>query len=278
MFSLFETSRQDGAPIELYEFSRRGCEYWRYTTTKNDVLHNSHTWASESISRSRLAQANDQSRNALALIVPRNNAVADLFRISPPTDIITLTLYGLHRGDLTDPVHLWSGRVLNAKWKETSTAELQCEPVSFSMRRPGLRRLYQRNCPHVLYGNQCKVNKLNFQHMTTVTSISGSVLGVASEDSTTYPGGFVEWPFGDSFPTEGQEPCTVDRRFVTGHAANSFTLDRPFQGIQVGDEVALYPGCAHNMNVCSSIFANLDNYGGMPFMPIKNPFSGDPIY
>lgn len=281
MFSLFERSREDGAPIELYEFSLGGCDFWRFTSSEFPVTYAGNVWTPTPISRSALAQATDSSRNALAITLPRNNAVPELFRISPPAEIVTLSVYGLHRRDLTDAIHLWAGRVLNAQWRDTSFAELQCEPVSFSLRRPGLRRVYQLVCPHVLYGPGCKVEKRDFRFLTTVTAISGSQLSVAAEASTTYPGGFIEWAYGDLFPegeTESAEPCKLDRRFIKSHSSLTFLLDRPFQGVSIGDEVALYPGCAHNTLSCENVFSNIANYGGMPFMPSKNPFSGDPIF
>lgn len=282
MFETFELSRQDGAPIELYEFAIGDCVFWRYTSSRKQVTFQGETWEPEPIKRSRIQAATDQARNGLSITVPRNNEVADQFREAPPENIITLKIYGLHRND-SDSIVLWMGRVLNAKWTETSTAELRCEPISFSMGRFGLRRLYQLNCPHVLYGPQCGLNKADFAHITTVTDVSGATLTVDTQVTTTYPGGFIEWAFGNPLPIdekEGELPCDVDRRFITGHDEDTktFTLQRPFSGIEVGHEIALYPGCAHNMDACLTVFDNLLNYGGMPYMPINNPFSGSPIF
>ncbi|MEM7517429.1 MAG: phage BR0599 family protein, partial [Planctomycetota bacterium] len=41
--------------------------------------------------------------------------------------------------------------------------------------------------------------------------------------------------------------------------------------------VTLYPGCDRTNNVCSGKFSNSDNFGGLRFMPVKNPFSGSSI-
>lgn len=43
--------------------------------------------------------------------------------------------------------------------------------------------------------------------------------------------------------------------------------------IEVGSGVQLTAGCDHSTSTCQSRFDNLDNYGGFPFIPTKNPFS-----
>jgi hypothetical protein len=48
--------------------------------------------------------------------------------------------------------------------------------------------------------------------------------------------------------------------------------------IEVGTEVQLTVGCDHSTATCASRFGNLDNFGGFPFIPTKNPFSGTPIF
>ena len=42
--------------------------------------------------------------------------------------------------------------------------------------------------------------------------------------------------------------------------------------------VTLVAGCDHSMAVCAGRFDKLDNYGGFPFIPPKNPFDGTPVF
>jgi hypothetical protein len=51
-----------------------------------------------------------------------------------------------------------------------------------------------------------------------------------------------------------------------------------FDGIAVGQAVTLYPGCDHTTTTCDGKFSNLNNYGGFPHIPTKNPFGGSPIF
>jgi len=49
-------------------------------------------------------------------------------------------------------------------------------------------------------------------------------------------------------------------------------------GLKSGMEIRAYAGCNRTIQECSSKFNNTLNYGGMPFIPTKNPFGGDPIF
>lgn len=273
-----ERSVQSGAPVELYEFARTTVDLstpcmpittttvlYRYTSADADVNFESNDWTATPIQRSAVEATREMNRNNLTLTVPRNFEIADLFRVSPPSDVILLTVYRYHRDD-ANKVVLWMGRVLNCEWGD-GLARLTCEPVATSMRRPGLRRLYQKQCPHVLYA--CGVDRTAFDHATTVSAISGSTLTVASLGAHPYAGGFVEWT-----PSAG----AVERRFIRSFSGTDLVLSRPFDGLAVSDDVTVYPGCDHTMATCDTVFNNLPNYGGFPFVPTKNPFGGNPVY
>lgn len=64
---------------------------------------------------------------------------------------------------------------------------------------------------------------------------------------------------------------------ITAHSGNVLTLVDGIDDLAVGSSVTLWPGCARTVNACADKFANLDNYGGLPFLPAKNPFSGDAL-
>lgn len=262
-----ETSRQSGAPVELYQFVR-GTTYYRYTAAELDVADTDVEWTSTPISRSAIEISPEQIRNNIEIEVPRNNPVADLFRISPPTDVIAVTIYRYHREDL-DTVVVWMGRVLGADWQGPK-ATLKCEPVSTSAKRNGLRPVYQKNCRHVLFGSGCRLNRDEFKIETTVVSTSGRVITLADLLDFPYAGGYIEWE---------QTPGSIERRFIReADTDGNLTLAIPFYGIPDGAPVTAFPGCAHDTITCDTVYDNLENFGGQPFIPTKNPFDGNPVY
>lgn len=279
-YDVTERSVQSGAPVELYEFRRATMDLtlpcapaqtqtvlWRFTSADADVDFEANTWTSTPIERSAIEATQELVRNNLSVTVPRSFPIADLFRVAAPTDVILMTVFRYHRAD-GNKVVLWMGRVLNCDWAG-AMATLTCEPAATSMRRPGLRRLYQKQCPHVLYGGACGLNRSTVDHATTVSAISGNTLTVASLGAFPYAGGFVEW-----VPSAG----AVERRFIRSFSGLVLTLAQPFQDLANGNSVTVYPGCDHTMETCDTTFNNLPNYGGFPFIPTKNPFGGQPVY
>jgi uncharacterized phage protein (TIGR02218 family) len=261
-----EQSVQDGAPVELYTFARNSFE-WLYTSAEADVAVGSDVYTSAPLHRSAIETTSEQARNNLTLQCARDFAIAELFRVAPPTDVISVTVKRFHRDDGEVAV-IWKGRVLNASWNGAQ-AELHCEPISTSLNRIGLQRLCQNSCPHVLYGPGCNVDKASFQTDTTVTAVDGVDLTVTALGAYPYAGGFVEMTDGDG---------NLERRFIRSFSGLVLTLSRPFAAIAVTDAVSVYPGCDHTMATCDGTFSNILNYGGTPFIPRQNPFGGDPIF
>lgn len=281
-YAAHETSEQSGAPVELYLFTRNAVDgsdpcspvssstvLVRSTSAEVDIEHDSETWVSDVLSRSDLEESPELARVPISITTRRNNPVADLFRVSPPTDVIALTIFRLHRDDSpAEAVVLWMGRVLNCEWTGAQ-ARLNCEPVSTSVRRTGLRRLYQKGCPHVLYGAGCKVDRTAHDIATTVTAIDGKVLSVAALLDRPYAGGYVQ---------RETSSGVFEKRFIQAQDGLDLTLSLPFSGLDVSDAVTVFPGCDHTTATCNDVYSNLPNYGGMPFIPSKNPFGGDPVY
>lgn len=262
-----EDSAYGGAPVELYEFAWGAVTPQRYTSADGDYVLGADTYAAATLRRSQIEASAERARNAITITCARDFPIAELFRVAPPTELIAVTLRRQHRGD-SEVAVIWQGRVLNCEWSGAQ-ATLNCEPVSSSLRRTGLRRRYQRQCPHVLYGPGCGVARATHSKNTTVASVAGLVLNVAALDAKPYAGGFVEWttPAG-----------AIERRFIRSFAGTAITLTQAFQGIPAGAAVVVSPGCAHTRAMCEGTYANLPNYGGFPFVPQKNPFDGTPVY
>ncbi len=268
-FETFETSIQDGAPVELYEF-RRDSLRWRYTSGADSVTIDGNTYSPVPINRSAIENTSAADKTSIKIEVARDNPVADLFRITPPSDVVLLYVYRYHRTD-NDKRTLWIGRVMNCEWRG-SLATLSCEPVTVSMNRMGLRRMYQRSCPHKLYGAKCGLTRATYEVTGAVDSISGLVVSVSEADALAdgyFTGGGLEWVNGDG---------VTERRLITDHTAAALTLSLAITDLAVADTVTIYPGCAKTTAACLDKFNNLNNYGGFPYIPTKNPFDGSLSY
>lgn len=264
-----EASVQSGAPVELFEFAR-GSLVFRYTSADADFEFGGETFVAAPLQRGKLETSSERARNALTIQCARDFEIADFYRVAPPTDIVSLIVRRVHRDDAGVAV-IWHGRVLNCDW-QGSVASLRCEPVTSSLRRPGLRRSYQRGCPHVLYqqgDGMCNVVRATHSTVTTVAAVSGLTLTVAALGAKPFAGGFVEWEVASG---------VIERRFIVSFSGLVLTLSQAFQGIAIADAVTVSPGCDHTQATCNGTYANGPNYGGFPFIPIINPFAGTPVY
>jgi len=267
-YSSFESSEYLAQPIEIYEFVR-GIITWRFTTADEDKIVNSQTYTKIIAERSSLEQTQEMSRNPINIKMDKNVNFLQQFRTSPPSDPINLIIKRFHEGD-NEVVTIWIGRLINVQFKERE-AELRCEPIFTSLKRPVLRRRYQTTCPHVLYGPQCGKSAALSKIAGSVNSILGNKINVNSVGSYSdgfFSGGFVDW----------QVNGVVERRFIINHIGVELTLNLPFGNMGVGSNIYVYPGCDHTLQVCEDKHANSDNYGGQPFYPSKNPLTGSLIF
>lgn len=269
-YDTLERSAAQGRPVELYEFQRESF-YWRHTSADRDLVVDFQTYTALAIRRSGIEQGSELNRSNLRLTIPASARVLEQYRAGPPSDAVTLLLRQYHEGSGQLAV-IWSGRVVSVSTWRDGQAEMVLEPVYTSLRRTGLRRVYQRQCPHVLYGPACGVNPAAYRAAGEVGQINGAVIQasiLATQPAGYYSGGFIEWEIA---------PGTFERRFIVSHSGANAELNTIPVGLAVGGTVRIYPGCARDTTDCQGKFNNLANYGGMPYLPLKNPFGNEPMY
>lgn len=263
-------------PSELYKFTRDTFS-WYFTSGDTDTVFETNTYLSEPIKRKSIESTQDIGKTPLKIMVARDNPFVAQFLASTPTDIITLEI-SRHHAEGPETVVSFKGRVINVSFKG-SKAEITCQSNQSSLRRPGLRRLYQTACPHVLYGDQCTVAQATFITTAVLTAVDGLVLTSTSFivsidpsfDITWFVGGMVTFVDGDGL---------TNRSFIKEHdnIAGTITLNLPLKGAIVTSSVDASPGCGHDPTTCNEKFTNIEFYGGFPFIPDKNPQDGTPVF
>jgi hypothetical protein len=178
----------------------------------------------------------------------------------------------------------WKGRLIAPK-PSTSDCVLSFESIFSSMRRPGLRGVFQLGCRHVHYGRGCKLVRANFEIAAHVTAIDASATVITVPEAGSFPdgtfrGGIVTGPDGNL-------------RYVVDHFGTQIMLIRSLDSIPAplplsgyGNNYGMFygafmiklaKGCPRTMDVCNGTFGNLDNFGGFPYTPFKSPVGGAKI-
>jgi len=271
-YDLIETSRDSGRPIELYEVGYAG-NTWRYTSSDRDIVYLASTFKAVPCGRGDIQPTAETDKCSLDFTFPRDAEIGEVFRVQPPSEVVTMTLFGQQYGD-DEFVTLWKGRIINAEWSGPYV-KLTGESVFSSLRRAGLRRRYQLQCPHALFSAPCGVNRDAWKEVHANQSVSGLTLqvnGAAGKPTNYFSGGYVTWVN----ETNGN---TEKRMIRTSSSTGEIVLSSSPLGLSGGQLVTLYPGCDHTLGVAGCPkFSNVANFGGMPFIPTKNPFGGTAIF
>jgi hypothetical protein len=250
--------------VELYAFNSASSQFL-LTPHEFDVDLDGNLYASLSIERNELALGAEAARSALELKLPPDcDLVRHLLATSLTGDTTSVTLRIGRRDTWGDYWWLsgtrWMGRVLGVEIAD-DVARVRCESAQVSLKRIGLRRLYSRKCSHVLYSSACGATPMTASAFVS-NSYGRSVEldgGVPGSVSGGVAGGWLQTPEGA-------------RHMIVSDFGGGVELLYPV-AIEPGIEVLLTVGCDHSMQTCASRFANLDNYGGFPAIPSKNPFS-----
>jgi len=265
-FETYEESRSRGAPNTLYLFDYMG-KVFGYTDSEFPITFDDVDYLPLPVERDTVTASGTLDKSTLSIKVPHDCEVAELFRVYPPSAVVNATVFQGHQNDEdAEFLAVWVGRVISCA-REDSIATLACEPVSTSLRRTGLRRRYQYGCPHALYGPQCQVEKALFSVEAEVTAVGAGLVTFSSGwngafDEERFADGLIEWTADDA--TQLRTILQVD----TG--LNRLTIGGTTTGLLVGDTVTLSLGCSHQMADCNA-FENIQNFGGQPFIPSKNP-------
>lgn len=270
-FDSIEISNDEGRPIFLYSFTL-GSAVWRYTSGDADVTLNGYKWSAVPISDDGVKLTGEAQTDSITITAPNTIAPAQMFIGTPPSQAIMVGIYHFHEGD-DQAVLGYVGELIQVGQPQPGTATLTCNAISASMQRDGLRLGWQRTCPYALYDTlTCKAPKGEHAITCKVFEIVGNNVTLSGLDDVaddTLAGGFIEWVD----PSRGTEFRGIESQ--KGNTVGMFGLA---DGLYYGLELKAYPGCDRRASTCATKFNNLPNYGGIPDLPGKSPFDGDPVF
>lgn len=264
-----DTSLESAQPVFLYKFTL-GEREWRFASCANEVLTlDGKLWTPTAISHSGVKQSGEAASDTLTIECPQDISPVQLYMITPPSSPVMITIFQKDAQD-NEFVAVYIGEVSQINAPSPGSATISCETLTSTLNRNGLRFGWQRSCPYTVYEpNTCKVSKASYAQAVTITAINGFDIEVdGTLTAGIYVGGFFEWVH----PVKGIEYRTIEEQ--NGNVLKVFgsTLD-----LNVGQVITMYRGCDRSPAACNS-FSNFLNYGGVPGMPGKSPFDGDPVF
>jgi uncharacterized phage protein (TIGR02218 family) len=257
-----EKSISDSAPVELYTFTTNGAVY-RRTSYDANVIHDGNTYVAVPMMRTSVVVGGADQAEEIFISMPVSDLVVRNHLASMPR----LFELEIRRKQLVsgETRVLWQGVVTS----------ITASGLDGKLRSPGLRddplaapvpsAYFQSMCNHVLYDPRCGKLRTAFQVVTSVTSISGRNVTVATVDGkpdTFFPGGDI------------LRSVDSDRRMIKAQAGNILTLDAPFPPtVALPYTVTLFAGCDHSITTCKTKFDNVLNFGGHPYISTAYVFA-----
>lgn len=271
-FEALEVSKEGGRPVELLSISFQQYQ-WRYTTAELPIYYNGIAYSPLPTERDEIESTGDFTRSNLTIKLPHDSPVGELFRVTPPSGVVSVNLFSKHY-DYDQFMTLWKGRIINIQW-ELPWMVLTTESVFSSLQRVGLRRVFASQCPYSLYGPECGVAEVDHRAVYTVDEVSGLTVtcyAAIGQPTDYFAGGYLTY--------NSAIRNTLERKMIKHSVSTTGGIVLASLPLELvpGTQVYVHPGCDHSLTTCSNKFSNSLNFGGMPFIPKKNPFGGSSIY
>jgi hypothetical protein len=260
-----EESIEAGQPVELYLFTIGGAQY-PYTNAEDEITKSSVTYTPEAISRTKIKNEASKVFSQLTVKMPVSNVFAKLFVGIPPGERARLKIRQFHRTDVAGELAtIFDGLVSQVSFvQKGKVAKLIARPITSLGQNQVPKRTNQGLCNFNVYDSRCGLVESTWQETGTVTSVSGNDL--TTSGLTNVGGGADYWEAG--YVRFGEE-----RRLIVAQSSNVLTLSLEFKENPDGESLIFVPGCKlRRADDCRTKFSNEINFGGFPYVPIKNPF------
>lgn len=180
---------------------------------------------------------------------------------SPPNSILLVARRG--QADGSDVQQLFAGYIMSLGFDGNLAVFALVSRAGLAMRKKLPTILVDTMCQHVLYDANCKADQPSNTISTTIASIDGRNLLVASMSGKP-----------DQWARYGviKHVASGEQQTIWDQVGTAITMAAAVVEMHAGDAIEISRGCAHDTTACRDDFANILNYGGLPNRPTKNPF------
>jgi uncharacterized phage protein (TIGR02218 family) len=259
-----DASPDSSAPGVLFQFTGNVSAY--YTSHYEPLTFSGVTYQPEYIFHGPLEQSDELNKQQLDITVRITNPVAQVYIHEIPVVSVNVRVYRYIEG-VSEHRLIWAGKVAKATFNsDADECVLTCDPIFSMLRRAGLRRNYQILCPYCVYDRRCGLNYLAYRTSDIISGINGNMV-TSSEASSR----------GTNYYTGGVLIHNLVYHLIINHNGGTLSLASSLRNAKINDPIMLIAGCDKRISTCDTKFSNKDNFGGFPYIPLKNPFSGDSI-
>ncbi|WP_407546556.1 phage BR0599 family protein [Vibrio parahaemolyticus] len=244
--------------VDLYKLTVGSTQFY-FTSAQHDIEYDVIVWKTQPINHTgAIEQTNDPLKMDTSFDVQAGTTFADI-ALNPPANFpVKLEILRLENSKTAKSI--FTGRIVSGTYSD-GWVQVDIEPLYTELNTNGLYEGATRQCRYIVGSRKCGVtlNPLS----TTVTSSEKTTVVVADTLPLDYQYGSLE---------VGDEAYSIDAQ----PDEHTLVLLHSVQ-IPTGTAVKLIKGCDGTMDICHSRFDNSLNFGGAKDLPVKNPYTGDPI-
>lgn len=274
-----EKSAEDSQPREFYEIVQSSAVTYRIASGVRDISYGGNTYKAAPAARTEITVDLLSAEAQLTLALACTHPLVERFfsQGSPPRQIsVRVFRMQLRSGEVEE---IWAGIVTSVAFDSKELVAKFAIPSRFhqAVKREIPGYVLDRDCPYILYDKRCRVNDGDFSATSTIAGVNGrSVRVVAVPAFSVAPLGDNNVSFavgGDiTHVATGERQTIFTQSVVDANGNTTFDMQAPIPEMKAGDTVVVRAGCRHSVISCQNKFANIANYGGMPFLPSRNIF------
>jgi uncharacterized phage protein (TIGR02218 family) len=252
----------DCTMIELYTITFPDSTVYRYTSAVQAVVHDSQTYVARSgLVRGEIDVSITEMDSIMTMLMPCTEPAVRKYMESPPALPVAVVLDQIVDGDLRP----WYRGIISSVAVSGITAEFRLVGDGVPQLSQATSLRYQSLCRHALYGTACGVDKTDHDVSGNLTAIEDNGLVLTS---TVFGAPLDKLWIGGAIEIAGEL-----RTIIAQPGADKIRIDRPIPSATSTSPFIAYKGCDKTVGTCRDKFANLANFGGIPTLPGKNPFS-----
>ena len=264
-YNNIEDSLTEGSPIYLLRFTSLTRNY-NYTNNPDALNVGGFVYTYQPFELDDLIQTTVSGGDQIfAVRLPYNTTFATEFNIQTSTNPISIRIDKYHTNDPDlEVVTHYFGYVRNVERTEDIFTVNCVDPIS-ALNTPLHKNFYQVTCNHVLYDSTCRAEFADFSGAVIVSAVSDNQYDITLESIFNTE---------DDYMIGGalRHVTTGDRRRIVFQNGLVMGINYPFKSIAVGDVLSLSAGCDHTFTTCRDKFDNDQNYGGVPYIPLREIF------
>jgi uncharacterized phage protein (TIGR02218 family) len=257
-YTVYDKSAALGAPYELFKFVGVLGSYY-YTNLKDPVTFEGQVYEPLQITRGVTeVSAITTSIQTVNFDVPTSAKIfEDNGRSLSPPDM-TVEVFRFHVG-----AEGYKRRVLgtvtgHSVKNETYTLETK-SAIQTQLTRKVASVYYQNMCNNELFDQRCKLDPLDYRHVTGIVSTTETTVTV---DDDAHADGALK---------NGRIRIGNEERVIVNNVSNVISIAYPFIKAADYDTATITRGCDYLRSTCVSVFDNVANYSGFPTIPTENP-------